>query len=1163
MRPVHFRDPLSRLLATLWLLLSFAGNAWAAGWIGAAGMSTARSYHSATLLPDGRLLAAGGWNGSSVLSGTELFDPATNRWLPAGNLATARLSHTATLLRSGKVLVVGGSGNAGDLASAELYDPATNAWSPAGGLATPRYGHSATRLADGRILVAGGWSGYGALGSAELYDPATNAWTPAGNLAVPRDVHTATLLADGRVLVAGGRGSSGYLSSVERYDPVTNAWSPAGALSAIRGYHSATRLPDGRVLVAAGYNTTIGFLGGAELYNPATDTWAAAGNHVSGRSYHSATLLPDGSVLAVGGWSGSGFSSQASAERYNPATNTWSAVGSLASARRDHSATLLPDGTLLVAGGQDAAGSMASVERYDSATHAWLATGGLAAPRQLHTATLLADGGVLVAGGSRDGGFTFPPTGTERFDPETGSWAATGDLAEARYHHTATLLADGRVLALGGWNGLAVLGGAELFDPATGNWSHAGSLAVPRRNHTTTLLADGRVLVAGGGSAGDLASAELYDPATGLWSVASNLGTARSGHQAVLLANGNVLVAGGGAAYGAPSSAERYDPAGGSWSPAGGIGAAFGHSMTLLPNGKVLVAGGGTGASTLAGVALYDPATNAWSAAASLGTARRYHSATLLPSGKVLVAGGWSGSSYLTSAEIYDPATNSWSAAGGLAAARSGHSATLLADGRVLMAGGLGLSGTLTSAEILDPGHVGARRPVLASATDPLAPSGQLLLSGSGFTGDSEASSGGTSQSASNIPVVELRRLENGAISRARPAAVFSATGYATTAFANLAQGVYAVSVVVNGIPGVARLIQVRPRLPDAPTIGTAVAGNQTLSISFTPGALNGGTLLHYEANCLGAVATGSGSPIVLGGLYNGSLYTCRVRAVTSAGAGPWSADSNAVVPVAGLAEAPAVYGAVAGDRQITLAFKPGALNGGTLLRYEVNCMGALGSGDSSPIVLTGLFNGSLYACRVRTVTNVGAGPWSVLSNAVVPTVGLPAAPVIGMAVAGYQSIRLAFTPGALNGGTLLHFEANCLGAVASGGSSPIVLTGLYNGSLYTCRVRAVTSAGAGPWSADSNAVVPTLTLPDAPVIGTAVAGNQSISLGFSPGALNGGALLHHEANCMGAVASGGGSPVVLGGLYNGSLYTCRVRSVTTVGAGPWSGSSNAVIPNP
>ena len=121
-----------------------------------AASTPARYAHTATLLPNGKVLVAGGYNGGAVLSSAELYDPASGTWSATGSLTTARYGHTATLLPNGKVLVAGGYDGVNVLSSAELYDPASGTWSATGSLTTARYGHTATLLPNGKVLVAGG-----------------------------------------------------------------------------------------------------------------------------------------------------------------------------------------------------------------------------------------------------------------------------------------------------------------------------------------------------------------------------------------------------------------------------------------------------------------------------------------------------------------------------------------------------------------------------------------------------------------------------------------------------------------------------------------------------------------------------------------------------------------------------------------------------------------------------------------------------------------------------------------------------------------------------------------------------------------------------------------------------------------------------------------------
>jgi len=351
-------------------------------WTATGSLNVPRSGHTATLLPDGRVLVAGGRStsntGVDTLDSAEIYDAVTGLWTVTGTLGKPRVGHAAMLLPSGKLLVaggevvtwvMGGTFRRELVGTAELYDPDTGTWTPTGNLNIPRSSFAAMVLTTGQVLIAGGFEkGFGPTHYAELYDPSTETWSFTGNLVTYRSDHTATPLEDGRILVTGGYDGDLFQTGTfeaELYDPIAGTWSSAAALTLGRASHTATSLQDGKVLIAGGYREapdripgSPGFgykttsLDQAEIFDPVTGTWQIVGNLNEARDSHTATLLPDGKVLVVGGYDNNARLSVSGTELYDPAAATWLVVASLGSARYGHTATLLPDGTVLVAGGR-------------------------------------------------------------------------------------------------------------------------------------------------------------------------------------------------------------------------------------------------------------------------------------------------------------------------------------------------------------------------------------------------------------------------------------------------------------------------------------------------------------------------------------------------------------------------------------------------------------------------------------------------------------------------------------------------------------------------------------------------------------------------------------------------------------------------------------------
>lgn len=332
-------------------------------------MAHSRASHTATLLPNGKVLVIDGGQLDLddllvSIASAEIFDPSQGIFIPTGSPCIARELHTATLLPGGKVLITGGNEFSGyptllaATATTELYDPATGLFAKAGNMLVGRSQHTATLLNDGRVLIVGG-SPSGAL-AAEILDPNTGTSTATANMPTVRIAHTATLLPSGQVLIVGGQNNDdGELATAELYDPKTNSFAITGSMSVPRTGHAATLLKNGKVLITGGSSSKGWYPGStAELFDPLTGTFAPTPSMNTGRIGHTATLLADGTVLIAGGYidyvgapSWLGFESTDSAEIYDPVANYFSLTTQMTTTRFSHTATMLPDGTVLLTGG--------------------------------------------------------------------------------------------------------------------------------------------------------------------------------------------------------------------------------------------------------------------------------------------------------------------------------------------------------------------------------------------------------------------------------------------------------------------------------------------------------------------------------------------------------------------------------------------------------------------------------------------------------------------------------------------------------------------------------------------------------------------------------------------------------------------------------------------
>jgi hypothetical protein len=438
-------------------------------------MATPRLYGTLTALPDGRALAVGGtdtYGRGGALAQCELYDPKTNRWTPTGDLHRRRRDHTATLLPDGRVLVAGGQ--AVDLTAVgdvEIWDPKTGAWTIVATLREPRAEHGAVLLPGNRVLFVGGVTdedpvrhdgGVMVLG-AETWNVATGRWDPVFDPPRAYVRPNLALLADGRLVVAGGHEEFHASTAAEVWSPGDGPdapWELVGSAPRARrklppdlydAGATLTPLPDGVLAVGQVRGRALG----ARRWDAKTSAWSEV-TLAAGRMAHIAVALPDGRVLLAGGvglppppahpmMRAPAGPTVRSAELFDPATGEATKTGA-PGARREHAAaTVLADGRVLVAGG---AGT-ATAEVWSPKTGRFTPIASMHVARAEHTATTLRDGRVVVIGGDEAGTF-------EVYDPTRNHWSAPRALPEPWSRHSAELLPDGRVLVTAGGRRIAL-----------------------------------------------------------------------------------------------------------------------------------------------------------------------------------------------------------------------------------------------------------------------------------------------------------------------------------------------------------------------------------------------------------------------------------------------------------------------------------------------------------------------------------------------------------------------------------------------------------------------------------------------------------------------------------------------------------------------------------
>lgn len=696
--------------------------------------TTARNRHLAWRIPSGvnagKVALIGGSTstfGGSPTTSIQIYDPATQTWSAGPNLQIARYDAQAvqlandtytspgrTFIDAGKLLIVGGTGGTASNSTPsaadarwqpEIWDGTATAPAKTMGLcATPRSQHTATLLRDGNVFIAGGSATtvptgqtYAPALTAEIFSPSTTTTLqgtftlvsgtmlggPMGASATGRKLHTANLLTDGTVLLAGGQNAGGanHTStswSVELFTPNgttstptsggTFAYSTSAAnvstypssLHESHYYHASAQVPaaqGGQAVIIGGQSSgqSLNHSNQVEVYTPGSGSTAPTltvpSGLDSGRMWHTTLQVNTNQIMILGGQGTLAGSNAASTYNttyldtvrlYNTSTHTWTTTGNLNIPRKDAAAVLLSNGCVLVTGGKTPLNPNGdtSAELWNPAANngagAWtLLPSYLNVARANHSMLVLADGRVVLIGGTNINGGVKT---TEIYSGGTFSSlpSSTGDLGEAKAYLNPVVPTSGpfagQVVVAGGvvnpaLSGSYVSAQVEVFNPATNTWNrNMTPLQNGRGLHSTTLLPSGKIVLIGG---------------------LTTLGTGTNG------TNSGAVVAGMDMITFQPvagTATETYDltlngNTGGSyqWSPGVYSQAVFtgdghrAHASLLYTsgtnNGKILVIGG-SGASVNNGTPawnpqlgavceIYDPATDTFTATESLPIARK------------------------------------------------------------------------------------------------------------------------------------------------------------------------------------------------------------------------------------------------------------------------------------------------------------------------------------------------------------------------------------------------------------------------------------------------------------------------------------------------------------------------------------------------------------
>jgi hypothetical protein len=815
-------------LALVVLLLADAASAQTMPPIG-------RRKHSAILLRDGSVLVFGGSNDVPTHTGvTERFVPWTG-WKTVGSYVPqgANNEGAATLLSDGRVVFIA--------EGLRIYDPDNDSWT-ADDFSFPqprRLGHTLTTLHDGRVLLTGGEqfgldAGHPVVGTFNRDGGVRWDQVVSGEVSFAlRTNHAAVLQQDGTVLLMGGtrpldNGTPG-VQLFGIFDPATDSLRDAGSgFSTSRSSFTATRRLTREIFVFGDLNnSSVAPLLVDSSYNPQLLTRPSAAM----KSGHAAVLLPSGTVEAYGGID------------TNQVDYTWTfgpeSFASLASGpplnapRGYHSATVLMDGKVLIVGGQSP-GDTRTWELRDPLGFNFQVQGANSPGLANSTVTPLPSGSFLVVGGE-----------TSSLGQAVARTTATGSIIpvsiptfQGRVGHTATLITSDEVLILGGFSqdGNGVLDECWLIGilTASATVKRCPPMLGKRYQHSATLLADGKVLVAGGKdqNGAPQTSTMLFDPRSGggTWKPGPNLRQARAAHAAVMEPDGEVALIGGTPN---PTTAEWYQVSGTTrQGPSLNFGR-VGLSATLLRDGRILVTGGSSGDGGVWNTAeVYlpgAPGSDAWDFVGTapsqvMGEPRAFHSAVAMPTGEVVIAGGALGTGL--KADRWSPLTGRFDLPAGLSKARKSPAVVLSNRGEVVVFGGTNSSTekpelfryfAAPDAGGLDHGLSGSEYELLPGIPF-------TLRLRDGWQRGGEASGSNMHNSSVAMPRLVLQRVENGEVEV--PKYDFDPdAGTFTVRTTALNQGHWRAWAYVSGFPGSAAWFRVGDAITLAWDAGIPDAG--------------------------------------------------------------------------------------------------------------------------------------------------------------------------------------------------------------------------------------------------------------------------------------------------------------------------------------------------